>query len=169
MRNLIDRRGWREWTGPNELQFGGDRVGETPVEIATSQGNVFLFPHRAPQRAPEKVGNVSSSDDRLRPVLIGLLLLAGMVLTARARMTVFSAPVGASSRALSEGSLMVLHADPVQTLVHERDRRREALDGYDRHIAGTAGNPTLQAAWRDLEQRENEALERLERDLGRLR
>lgn len=169
MLNLVDRRGWRAPEGPNEFPTRGDRSGEPPLEVVTHRGKVYLRPQGPHAGALEEVGPAWSVGDWLRAGLTALVVLVLLVYAARSFTVLFTETFEAASRALPAGSLTAPRADAVQALARERDRRREALAGYDRHIAGTKGDPPLQAAWLDLKRREVEAVEQLERHLGRLR
>ena len=110
----------------------------------------------------------SSRGDRLRSLLRGLrsvviaVLALAVVAEAIRQLGSLDAARFAGRRALLVGSMTA----PAGDLPRERDSRREALARYDRQIAASAGDPSLQALWRDLKLRDLEEVQLLDRRLA---
>ena len=109
---------------------------------------------------------------RLRAMLGGLRSVTIVVLAlgavfAATRLLMGPDPTSAAGRRpLLEGSLTAPAEDMARVLARERDRRREALARYDRHLAAAAGDASAQALWRDLKRRDSEEVQLLDRHLA---
>ena len=118
----------------------------------------------APGRSPGD--QVRSLLRGLRSVVIALLALA-VIAEAIRQLGSLDAARSAGRRALLEGSMTAPAGDWSRVLARERDGRREAVARYDRRIAAAAGDPSLQALWRDLKRRDLEEVQLLERHLSK--
>lgn len=140
-----------------------------PLIVVTREGKVSLLPSGRPAVAPAGPEAAPCVLGGVRAAVVLVSLLFGTAFAARAFMVVFSASYEAASRALPAGSLASPRRDAAHAPARERARRREALMGYDRQIADAAGDPRTHAARHELDRREVEAVEGVERHLTRIR